>query len=379
MAARHRCRQGRPHAGCRRSRRPPADAGVLEQEADGDIARDADEEDERDGATDPVPAREREVVGHELDHLCRQRQADAGVDTQRGQRHDERGRLEKARDRRVEDAAATATAIPASIASSSGYPARTTMDMTTAHSPTMANGDVEVAGDYEDGRAGGDQAEHRREFQHADEIAGVEEPLVREARDESENKTARVGDQRVGGHEVRGAGPRGPLSYGLELSGTVCLRSALPPEELVYQALFARIRRGHGVDDLAMAHHAILSPIHRSSGKSDDTMTTARPCLRSLDEPVDVVLRADIDALRGFVEEVDLGIDSEPSADHHLLLVAAAESPDLLVHRWRHDTESLHDALSRGRSPLMMRPRSSFQATARFSRTGRSGSRPESP
>ena len=41
------------------------------------------------------------------------------------------------------------------------------------------------------------------------------------------------------------------------------------------------------------------------------------------DEAVDLVFHADVDAFRRLVEDVDLRIDGQPSADDDLLLVAA--------------------------------------------------------
>ncbi len=66
-----------------------------------------------------------------------------------------------------------------------------------------------------------------------------------------------------------------------------------------------------------------------------------------VDQPVDLGLRADVDAARRLVEEQDVAIAQQPLRDHDLLLVAARQQLDRLRDRGRADTQLAHVALGR--------------------------------
>src|SRR5690606_20355174 len=59
----------------------------------------------------------------------------------------------------------------------------------------------------------------------------------------------------------------------------------------------------------------------------------------AVDEAVDLVLGADVDAARGLVEDQHLGLGVQPLPQHDLLLVAARELPDEREHAGRLDAE----------------------------------------
>ena len=66
----------------------------------------------------------------------------------------------------------------------------------------------------------------------------------------------------------------------------------------------------------------------RTSGRSSETMMTASPAAASLrHQRVDVVLRADVDAHRGPVQDEDLEVVGQPAREDDLLLVPARERP----------------------------------------------------
>ena len=52
------------------------------------------------------------------------------------------------------------------------------------------------------------------------------------------------------------------------------------------------------------------------------------------EQPVDLGLRADVDAARRLVDDQHLRLGREPLREHDLLLVAAREEPDRVVERW---------------------------------------------
>ena len=66
-----------------------------------------------------------------------------------------------------------------------------------------------------------------------------------------------------------------------------------------------------------------------SSGSSELTRMTPLPRGgQVVDDAVDVLLGADVDAAGGVVEEEDVGIAQQPAGEQDLLLVAAAEGAD---------------------------------------------------
>ena len=138
---------------------------------------------------------------------------------------------------------------------------------------------------------------------------------------------------------------------------------------------WAAVDRGN---DSALAHDRDAVADREQLGqvrRHDDDRPARLEQLR--DEPVDVVLGANVDAFRGLVEHVDLRVHGQPAADEDLLLVAAGEPLNscsmLGVTMPRRATMPS----ARTRSPRTTAPRSSFQAVARFSRTVRSGKTPE--
>ena len=78
----------------------------------------------------------------------------------------------------------------------------------------------------------------------------------------------------------------------------------------------------------------------RISGSSDEIMMMALPSWASLHiKPVDLGLGADVDAAGGLVQDQDVGHRQQPAGDQHLLLVAARQQLDELVHAGRLDVE----------------------------------------
>ena len=80
-----------------------------------------------------------------------------------------------------------------------------------------------------------------------------------------------------------------------------------------------------------------------SSGSSDEIMMMPAPrCGQPVHQVVDLDLGADVDAARGLVEDEDARVAGQPLAEHHLLLIAAAQQPHLLRRRGL-DAEILDD------------------------------------
>ena len=70
-----------------------------------------------------------------------------------------------------------------------------------------------------------------------------------------------------------------------------------------------------------------------SSVNSDEMKITPLPASRELHhQPVDLLLAADVDPVRGLVEDEDVGAGVEPLRQHDLLLVAAGQVADGVLH-----------------------------------------------
>ncbi len=92
--------------------------------------------------------------------------------------------------------------------------------------------------------------------------------------------------------------------------------------------------------------------MRRISGSSELIMMIDLPCGGQLvEQVVDLLLGADVDASRGLIEDEDVHLRGQPLGDDDLLLVAAREVARLLADARRLDVELL-DALLGGRLGL---------------------------
>ena len=76
-----------------------------------------------------------------------------------------------------------------------------------------------------------------------------------------------------------------------------------------------------------------------SSDRDDDDALALRG--QPVDDRVDLVLRADVDAAGGLVEDQHVGVGVDPLRQHDLLLVAAGELAGLRQHGRRLDVHAL--------------------------------------
>ena len=69
------------------------------------------------------------------------------------------------------------------------------------------------------------------------------------------------------------------------------------------------------------------SQMPSSSGSSEEMTRIALPCVgEPVDDRVDLVLRADVDAAGRLVEDQHVGVGEDPLGQHDLLLVAAGRA-----------------------------------------------------
>ena len=87
-----------------------------------------------------------------------------------------------------------------------------------------------------------------------------------------------------------------------------------------------------GVPRLQVRHHVAFAHHEEPVAHPEGLLEVAgdehdgAPLVRDVaDEAVDLLLRPDVDAPGGFVEEEDVGVGGEPFGDDHLLLIAAGE------------------------------------------------------
>ena len=86
-------------------------------------------------------------------------------------------------------------------------------------------------------------------------------------------------------------------------------------------------------DEAPLVHHVDAVAHAEQLRHSEEIMRMPLPSLASsVDDGVDLVLGADVDAARRLVEDQQLGLGEQPLAQHHLLLVAARQVDHPLVH-----------------------------------------------
>ena len=107
-----------------------------------------------------------------------------------------------------------------------------------------------------------------------------------------------------------------------------------------HDAFFGGVGAGDVGGEAALAHDedavAHAEDLGELGGDHDD----GDPLLGELgDQGVDLGLGADVDAAGGFVEDENLRLGGEPAGDDDLLLVAAGEGADALLHRRGADAE----------------------------------------
>src|SRR5581483_9612932 len=110
-----------------------------------------------------------------------------------------------------------------------------------------------------------------------------------------------------------------PRRRGARASSISCDTDVLLRERLLARAACLDDARDTSAahDSDPVAEREQLREVRRDQ---DDRLAAARELL---DQLVDVLLRPDVDALRGLVEQEDVAVDGEPAAEQHLLLVAA--------------------------------------------------------
>src|SRR4051812_7033826 len=147
-------------------------------------------------------------------------------------------------------------------------------------------------------------------------------------------------------------GRDGRLSVGSD-DREVILAEHREPED----PLLAELARLELADDLTRAHDEDTVAHRDHLGKLRRDQQPPGAVLDELvDQPVDLELRADVDAARRLVEDDDLGsgLTHEPLPERHLLLVAAAQVPRGQLRPRRADAET-PDGLV-GEPPLLGRP-----------------------
>src|SRR4051794_2999760 len=116
-----------------------------------------------------------------------------------------------------------------------------------------------------------------------------------------------------------------PCAGASSLAATWCVISVFPRiHDGLHDLLLRGLTRRHLRDDAALVHHidpvGYAEKLGHLGGDHDDAFAFRG---QPVDDRVDFILGADVDAARRLIEDEDFRAGEQPLAEHHLLLIAA--------------------------------------------------------
>ena len=260
------------------------------------------------------------------------------------------------------------TRMPTGRPTSAGQPHQpaTTPAQTPAKRQRRSDREVERAADHQEHHAADQDADRREVEQHGAHVGGGRE-IVRvddahhdgERHDQHEQRQlARIGKP---AHDAARAAPRavlrrarprfaGPVSLMPRQRRFACAASAT---EAVYRvasrSTCSSVAPSPGSSPTVRpsAITTMRSASASTSGRSEDTTSERHAAVgQRAQQAVDLGARADVDAARRLVDDQQPRLHRQPFGEQHLLLVAARQIADDLVHARRRDAQLVDEVSS---------------------------------